>query len=253
MLQNYKMQQFRYFMIKYIIVEDEFPAREELKYYVGLYSEFSLEGEFENSIDALKFLEDKQIDVAFLDINMAGLDGVNLGKIIHKMNSNIKIVFITAYREYGADAFDIKAFDYLLKPYSEERIKKTLTNLLKEKQSLIKEDLSKVNKLVVNEGDKFIFLAFDNIYYIESSDKECLIHTINKTYTSKLKISKLEELLPSKKFFKTHRAYLVNLDKISELEAWFSGSYLIKLEDIPDKVPLSRNNIKGFKDLFIIK
>ena len=214
-----------------------------------------MEGEFENPIDALKFLEDTKVDVAFLDINMSGIDGINLGKIIHKLNPNMKIVFITAYREYGAEAFELKAFDYLLKPYSEERIKTTLSNLIKEsnKQPTPKEDMSKVNKLVVNEDDKFIFLGFDNIYYIEASDKECLIHTKDKTYTSKLKLSKLEELLPNKKFFKTHRSYLVNLDKISELEAWFSGSYVIKLEGISDTLPLSRNNLKAFKELFIIK
>ena len=242
-------------MLKYIIVEDEFPAREELKYFIGLFEEFSMEGEFENPIDALKFLEDTKVDVAFLDINMSGIDGINLGKIIHKLNPNMKIVFITAYREYGAEAFELKAFDYLLKPYSEERIKTTLSNLIKEsnKQPTPKEDMSKVNKLVVNEDDKFIFLGFDNIYYIEASDKECLIHTKDKTYTSKLKLSKLEELLPNKKFFKIHRSYLVNLDKISELEAWFSGSYVIKLEGISDTLPLSRNNLKAFKELFIIK
>ena len=242
-------------MLRYIIVEDEFPAREELKYFIGLYEEFSLEKEFENPIDALKFLEDTKVDVAFLDINMSGIDGINLGKIINKLNPKMKIVFITAYREYGADAFDLNAFDYLLKPYSEERIRKTLSNLLEEfhLQNLQKDDLSKMNKLVVTEDDKFIFLSFDKIYYIESSEKECLIHTNKKIYTSKLTLSKLEELLPSKKFFKTHRAYLVNLDKIVELEAWFSGSYMIKLENIPDKIPLSRNNIKLFKDLFIMK
>ena len=85
-------------MLKYIIVEDEFPAREELKYFIGLFEEFSMEGEFENPIDALKFLEDTKVDVAFLDINMSGIDGINLGKIIHKLNPNIKIVFITSYR-----------------------------------------------------------------------------------------------------------------------------------------------------------
>ena len=242
-------------MLKYIIVEDEFPAREELKYFIGLFEEFSMEGEFENPIDALKFLEDTKVNVAFLDINMAGLDGINLGKIIHKLNPDMKIVFITAYKEYGADAFELKAFDYILKPYSEERIKTTLSNLLNEfhSQNIQKDDCSKINKLVVSEDDKFIFLSFDNIYYIEASDKECLIHTKNKVYSSKLKLSKLEELLPNKKFFKTHRSYLVNLDKISELEAWFSGSYVIKLEGLSETVPLSRNNLKSFKELFIIK
>ncbi|NME36737.1 MULTISPECIES: LytTR family DNA-binding domain-containing protein [Fusobacterium] len=242
-------------MLNYIIVEDEYPAREELKYFINLYKEFSLESEFDNPIDALKFLENTKVDIAFLDINMPGIDGINLGKIIHKLNPSMKIIFITAYREYGVEAFDIKAFDYILKPYSEERIKKTLEELLKdnqkEKNKVLKNEL--INKLAVSEEGKIIILSLEDIYYIEADEKECLVHTKNKIYTTKQKISKLEEVLSNKKFFKSHRAYLVNIDKIRELEAWFSGGYLIKLEDVPNKIPLSRNRIKAFKEMFILK
>lgn len=242
-------------MLSYIIVEDEYPAREELKYFINLYKDFYLENEFDNPIDALKFLENNEVDIAFLDINMPGIDGINLGKIIHKLNTNMKIIFITAYREYGVEAFDIKAFDYILKPYSEERIKKTLEELLKvnqkEENKVLKNEL--INKLAVSEDGKIIILSLEDIYYIEADEKECLVYTKNKIYTTKQKISKLEEVLSNKKFFKSHRAYLVNVDKIRELEAWFSGSYLIKLENISKKIPLSRNRIKAFKEMFILK
>ncbi|MCI6151947.1 LytR/AlgR family response regulator transcription factor [Fusobacterium perfoetens] len=242
-------------MLSYIIVEDEYPAREELKYFINLYKDFYLENEFDNPIDALKFLENNEVDIAFLDINMPGIDGINLGKIIHKLNPNMKIIFITAYREYGVEAFDIKAFDYILKPYSEERIKKTLEELLKvnqkEENKVLKNEL--INKLAVSEDGKIIILSLEDIYYIEADEKECLVYTKNKIYTTKQKISKLEEVLSNKKFFKSHRAYLVNVDKIRELEAWFSGSYLIKLENISKKIPLSRNRIKAFKEMFILK
>ena len=243
-------------MLKCVIVEDEFPAREELKYFLQLYDEIELVNEFESSIDALKFLEDNKVDVAFLDINMAGIDGVNLGKILRKLDKNLKIIFITAYREYGVEAFEIEAFDYLLKPYSEERIRKTLDlliNSLKSQTSEQKEESNKVNKLAVMEDEKIIIIPFESINYIEASEKESLVHTDTKIYSSKLKISKLEEVLPSDKFFRTHRAYIVNLDKIVEVESWFSGSYLIKLNKVADKIPLSRSNIKDFKDLFIMK
>lgn len=242
-------------MISYIIVEDEYPAREELKYFINLYKEFYLENEFDNPIDALKFLENDKVDVAFLDINMPGIDGINLGKIIHKLNPEIKIIFITAYREYGVEAFDIKAFDYILKPYSEERIKKTLEELIKddkkEENKTLRNEL--INKLAVSEDGKIIILSLEDIYYIEADEKECLVYTKNKVYTTKQKISKLEEALLNKKFFKSHRGYLVNIDKIREIESWFSGSYLIKLENISKKIPLSRNRIKAFKEMFILK
>ncbi|MGL6023885.1 MAG: response regulator, partial [Cetobacterium sp.] len=126
-------------MIKCVIVEDEFPAREELKFFIKNNKNFEIEKEFENPIDALKFIERNNVDVIFLDINMPQLDGMTLGKIIHRVNSKIKLVFISAYKDFAVDAFEIKAFDYILKPYSEDRITSVLEALNEE---ISKNDIS---------------------------------------------------------------------------------------------------------------
>ena len=98
-----------------------------------------------------------------------------------------------------------------------------------------------------------VVLSLDEIYYIEVSEKESLVYTQNEIYTSKLKISKWEEILPKNKFYRTHRAYIVNLDKIKEVEPWFNGTFVLKIQDLKFKVPVSRNNIKEFKELLSIK
>lgn len=240
-------------MLKCVIVEDEFPAREELKYFISNHDGIELEKEFDNPVDALKFIQNTQIDAVFLDINMPELDGMSLAKILSKLNSELKIIFITAYREYAAEAFEIKAFDYLLKPYSESRIKEVLNNLtLSKSNDLIKEN-NKINKITVSSGDKLIVLSLDEICYIEIIEKESLVYTKTSTYTSKLKLSKWEEILPKNKFYRTHRSYIVNLDKIREIEPWFNGTYILKIEDTKFKIPVSRNNIKEFKELLGIK
>ena len=113
-------------MINCIIVEDELPAREELKYFLNEEKEIKLIAEFDNPLDTLTFLKNSTADVIFLDINMPDMNGISLGKIISKMCPDMKIIFITAYKDYAVDAFEIKAFDYLLKPYSESRIKSLL-------------------------------------------------------------------------------------------------------------------------------
>ncbi|MGL5902274.1 MAG: response regulator, partial [Cetobacterium sp.] len=119
-------------MIKCIIVEDEFPAREELKYFINSNGSFEIQNEFENPIDALKYIESNDVEVVFLDINMPELDGMTLGKIINRFNKEIKLIFMSAYKDYAVEAFEIKAFDYILKPYSEERINNVLNNLTEE-------------------------------------------------------------------------------------------------------------------------
>ena len=240
-------------MLKCVIVEDEFPAREELKYFLSNHEGIELEKEFDNPIDALKFIQNNHIDVIFLDINMPELDGMNLGKILVKLDPNLKIVFITAYREYAAEAFELKAFDYLLKPYSEKRIKEVLDNLTSYQNNNILKENNKINKITVSLDEKLIVLSIDEIYYIEIVEKESLIYTQNFSYTSKLNLSKWEEILPKNKFYRTHRSYIVNLDKIREIEPWFNGTYILKLENIKFKIPVSRNNVKEFKELLSIK
>lgn len=240
-------------MLTCVIVEDEFPAREELKYFLTKHKEISLEKEFENPIDSLKYLQENKVDVVFLDINMPELDGMSLGKILTKLNPNIKIIFITAYRDYAAEAFEIKAFDYLLKPYSEKRITEVLNNLTMIKDNFPIKEVEKINKITVFLDEKMVVLSLDEIYYIEVAEKESLVYTQNEIYTSKLKISKWEEILPKNKFYRTHRAYIVNLDKIKEVEPWFNGTFVLKIQDLKFKVPVSRNNIKEFKELLSIK
>ena len=240
-------------MLTCVIVEDEFPAREELKYFLTKHKEISLEKEFENNIDSLIYLQENKVDVVFLDINMPELDGMSLGKILTKLNPNIKIIFITAYRDYAAEAFEIKAFDYLLKPYSEKRITEVLNNLTMIKDNSPTKEVEKINKVTVFLDEKMVVLSLDEIYYIEVSEKESLVYTQNEIYTSKLKISKWEEILPKNKFYRTHRAYIVNLDKIKEVEPWFNGTFVLKIQDLKFKVPVSRNNIKEFKELLSIK
>ncbi len=240
-------------MLTCVIVEDEFPAREELKYFLSKHKGISLEKEFDNPVDSLKYLQENRVDVVFLDINMPELDGMSLGKILTKLNPNLKIIFITAYRDYAAEAFEIKAFDYLLKPYSEKRIMEVLDNLTSIKEGSTSKEVEKINKVTVFSNEKMVVLSLDEIYYIEVSDKESLVYTKDNVYTSKLKISKWEEILPKNKFYRTHRAYIVNLDKIKEVEPWFNSTFVLKIQDLKFKVPVSRNNIKEFKELLSIK
>ena len=206
-------------MINCIIVEDELPAREELKYFLNEEKEINLIAEFDNPLDTLNFLENNTADVIFLDINMPDMNGISLGKIVTKMYPDMKIVFITAYKDYAVDAFEIKAFDYLLKPYSESRIKnllKSLINIKNEKTTSIKNN--NLKKITVNIGERLYVISLNDIDYIEASEKETLIFSNQKKYVSRIKISKWEEMLKGNNFYRCHRSFIVNLDKITEIE-----------------------------------
>lgn len=240
-------------MLNCIIVEDEFPAREELKFFIKNNKNFNIKREFETSIDALKFLENNSVDVIFLDINMPGLDGMTLGRLIHKIDKNIKLIFITAYREFAVEAFEIGTFDYILKPYSEERIiallERVVASATNTKNFINKNE---TNKLTVISGEKMVVISIFDILYIEANEKETTIVLQEEKYTSKLKISQFEEILPAEKFFRAHRSYIVNIDKIVEVEPWFNGSYLIKVGKKNCNLSVSRNNVKKLKEILNI-
>ncbi|WP_427169606.1 LytTR family DNA-binding domain-containing protein [Fusobacterium nucleatum] len=238
-------------MISCIIVEDELPAREELKYFLNEEKEIRLVAEFDNPLDTLNFLESNIVDAIFLDINMPDMNGISLGKIITKIYPNIKIVFITAYKDYAVDAFEIKAFDYLLKPYSENRIRsllKSLVNIKTEVTSSIKNN--NLKKITVNIDEKLYVLSLDDIDYIEAAEKETLIFSNQKKYISKVKISKWEEILLGNNFYRCHRSFIINLDKITEIEQWFNSSWIVKVKNYTTTIPVSRNNIKELRELF---
>lgn len=112
-----------------IIVEDEVLARQELAFLIQAHSSFKIAAEFEDGLDALKYLQTDTVDVIFLDINIPSVDGVLLAHNISRFAVKPYIVFITAYKEHAAEAFEIEAFDYILKPYSETRIKAMLQKL----------------------------------------------------------------------------------------------------------------------------
>ncbi|WZL74318.1 LytTR family DNA-binding domain-containing protein [Clostridiaceae bacterium 35-E11] len=229
-----------------IIVEDEYPSREELKYFINKYSAIEILKEFEESLSALKFLENNNIDVIFLDINMPNLDGMSFAKVVNKFERRPIIVFITAYKDYAVEAFEINAFDYILKPYSEERMINTLKKLENSEERYC-EKTHKCEKIILWKCDKMMVVDPEDIYYCEARERETLVYTEDEQYVANMNISNFFHKLPQEHFFRSHRSYIININKIQEIIPWFNNTYNIKLENIEAEVPVSRNNIKEFR------
>lgn len=239
--------------MRVIIVDDEFLAREELKHFIQNYSNLDIIGEFADGIEVLKFIQNNEVDVIFLDINIPSLDGVLLAKSISKFIKKPYIIFITAYKEHAIEAFEVEAFDYILKPYSESRIVSMLKKL--ESSNINEKNLSLnniSNKISLWKNEKIIVVDVDNIYYCLARERVTFVFTKNEEYSVNLCISEFYKKLPKNIFFKCHRSYIVNLNKISEIIPWFNNTYNLKLQNINHDIPVSRSNIKEFKHLMNI-
>jgi len=238
--------------MKCIIVEDEFLAREELKYFIENFSNIKIVGEFEDGLDVMKFIQKDKVDVIFLDINITSVDGLLIAKNISQFSEKPYIVFITAYKEHAVEAFEIEAFDYILKPYDESRIKSMLKKLELSYNSKNGNLITITNKINLFKNDKIIVADMDDIYYFEARDRETSVFTKNEEYIVKMSISKYYDTLPREIFFRCHRSYIVNLTKIKEIIPWFNNTYNLKLKDIVEEIPVSKSNVKKFKQIMNI-
>jgi len=252
--------------MKAIIVEDELPAREELQYLIDTYSEIEVTNIFEDGLDVLKFLQENETDAIFLDINIPSLDGMFLANNISKFKKKPFIIFTTAYKEHAVEAFELEAFDYILKPYDEKRIAAMLQKLeaafqrekVEKNQPIIEETELKSKesdqfgmsrRINLRKNEKIIVVDVNDIYYAEASEKHTLVYTVDEEYTMPMSISEFYSKLPNTLFFQCHRSYIVNLSKIREIVPWFNQTYMLRLIDLKAEIPVSRSKVKPFKQI----
>ncbi|MCB9500815.1 MAG: response regulator transcription factor [Deferribacteres bacterium] len=204
--------------IKCAIVDDEKLARDLLQDLIQAEKDLQISGVFRATSALKDFLETVQIDVLFLDIQMPGQTGIDFLK---QAEIAPKVVFTTAYAEYAVDGFDLAAFDYLVKPITEERFKKCIKKL---RQVLLTERKAEAYELVANKNDAGFFylksgateykIAYNEILLLEAAGEYIKYTTQNKKYLVLGSLKKIAEILPSSMFLQVHRSYIVPIAEI---------------------------------------
>ncbi|MDX1295221.1 MAG: LytTR family DNA-binding domain-containing protein [Sulfurimonadaceae bacterium] len=226
-----------------LIVEDEALARQRLERMLKTLGYDSIT-HAENAEKALSCIDKEEFDIAFLDINMPGISGLELGYEMRYHQSDIGIVFQTAHTEHALEAFDIGAVGYLVKPYSIEQLKSTIERI----QSSSRQD--EKARILSKNGEHYYLLKPDDIYYIKADLSEVMIRTQKGfSYYSK-KISELESMLQPFGFVRIHRSILVNTEKIKEMETIEQSKLRFSFEGINDQVESSKDGAKMFRNLF---
>jgi DNA-binding LytR/AlgR family response regulator len=201
-----------------LLIDDEPPALKVLSRYISQIGSMEITGQCSNAIEALEVLRSRRIDVIFLDIKMPRIIGTEFFK---NLSHPPKVIFVTAYREYAVDGFELDAVDYLVKPVSFERFLKAVSKLNK----LMGDEASVTTSPSVSQTDAFVYLKvdrdmkkifIDDIVYIESwKDYVKVFLTAEKSLLVKQSISTMENLFSDHKFMRIHRSYIISLDKIS--------------------------------------
>ena len=227
-----------------IIVDDEYPSIQELSYFVTNFSSIKILEKFDDSIKALEYIQKKHIDIIFLDISMPKLDGLAFSRVLNTLPNKPILVFISAYSQYALEAFEVAAFDFILKPYSESRIVNTLHRL-----ESVNSTKSSNDKITLWKNEKMVVLIMNDILYCQADKHEVHVYTIDDEYNLTSSITNFYKKLPKNVFFKCHRSYIVNISKISEIIPWFNNTYILKPKGLNAEIPVSRQNINSFKQL----
>lgn len=243
--------------LRALIVDDEAPARSELRYMLERADRVEVVGEATNAREAIELIRALNHDVVFLDIEMPGLTGLNVAEIILELPQSPAVVFVTAYGEHAVKAFELDATDYLIKPFDEERLLKTISKITegrKEGQQIAAnqhgEGLLNIGRIPVEKRGKTILLSTDDIVFVNTKDDYTFIHTYDDNYISSFTLKELEGRLHDDAFFRAHRGFIVNLHEVKEIVPMFGGSFLLRVKDSKEsEIPVSRRNARKLRSI----
>lgn len=242
--------------LRVLIIEDEELARDLLKSYLKGHPNIELLGECENGFEGVRKINELQPDLVFLDIQMPKITGFEMLELLdHKP----EIIFTTAYDQYALKAFDYNAVDYLLKPFSKDRlltaIEKVIDRMGNNENSKDKlEKLSEyvvdeyLDRVVVKDRHKINIIPVETIRYIESLDDYVLIYTQEGRHMKQKTMKYFESHLNPKNFIRIHRSYIVQVAHIAEIQQYEKESYLVILKD-KIKLKVSKTGYKKIKDV----
>ncbi|MBU3143202.1 LytTR family DNA-binding domain-containing protein [Clostridium sp. CF012] len=242
---------------KVLIGDDEEGMRMILRKAIEKVEGFKLIGEAADGEAVLTFVEESRPQVVFLDVEMPKLNGIECAKRIIDVNPKTIIVFATAHATYMTDAFQLYAFDYLVKPFKLDRVYQTLNRIKTLNGEENKEVMHKIiryenglNKILIKNKEGISFVDTKDIVIIQREDRNTVIYTVDNSYITSEALSELEERLDKNQFFRSHKSYIINLSMIYKIYPYGRWTYVIKLKNTDKDALLTHVRYEVLKDIF---
>jgi DNA-binding LytR/AlgR family response regulator len=249
--------------VRALIADDEPHLAENLRDRLrSLWPELVILPLAANGLEALRAINDDEPEVAFLDIRMPGLTGVELAR---RIDAATHVVFVTAYDQYAVEAFESEAVDYLLKPVTDERLARAVERLKRklaaaEKPPALDDVLAKIARALPGAGGKLRWIraskgelvrqiAVDDVLYFQASDKYTCVITREGESLIRIPLSDLMGQLDPDVFWQVHRATVVNMNEVAATRRDLSGRVFVKLKDGKTELPVSRAYAHLFKQM----
>lgn len=241
-------------MIKVCIIEDEPEIRKLLRRIVEKQEGFTVVSENGDFASAISDFTKYRPDVAFVDIDLRGESGLECARVLTELKPKLKVIFATAHSEYMANAFEIYAFDYLVKPFNVQRVVKTLSRIknetVEEQTVTIVQSEKQSDKLMIKGKEQIVFVDKKDIIFIERSDNATNIVTGEETYKTAVSLGAIEEKLNSSEFMRCHKSYIINLSRISKIEPYGRWTYIVKFKGTSETALMTAKNYEEIKKIF---
>ncbi len=225
--------------IKVILIDDESGIRILLRKIIERNEGFEVVGESDNCEDAIALFNKTKAEVVFLDIEMNGTSGLNCAKVIADLEPKTKIIFATAHSQYMSDAFELYAYDYLVKPFNVDRVNQTLDRIKSMSEISSRDQFVKIvkyerglDKLLVKGKESMSFIDIKDIILVQRENSSTVIYTKQDSFATSLSISDIEMKLDSEQFLRSHKSYLINISQIKKIEPYGRWTYVVSFKDI---------------------
>ena len=230
-----------------LVVDDEAPARAVLAEMLGRAPGVRVVGECANGFEAVKAAADDKPDAVFLDIQMPKLNGF---EVLELLDPAIAVVFVTAYDSYAVKAFEVHAVDYVLKPFSEERLREALARARERVGAKARLDAGKLaaavrppgqyaERVAVKDGTRVHVIPAEKLDFIEAQDDYVALKSEGKKFLKAQTLASLAESLDPAKFIRVHRSFVLNIDRLQRIELYSKNSHVAILSD-GSRIPVSR-------------
>ncbi len=244
--------------IRTILIDDEQPARDVIKYYLKEFNEIEIIGEFSDGFTGLKGIQELKPDLVFLDVQMPKLTGLELLELLDQPTS---IIFSTAYDQYAIKAFEMNAIDYLLKPYSKERFSQALQKAItvigsgqnpqvpvQKLVQTLEENPEYLQRIAVKSRHKVSVIPIEDIVYLEAEGDYVMMHTKDARHLKEKTMKYFEGHLDPAMFIRIHRSYIVNVQFIDRIEYYDKENYAVLMKQ-GAKLRASTTGYKTLKQL----
>jgi two-component system LytT family response regulator len=241
--------------MRVIIVDDEDLARGVVREFLAAHADIEIVAECGNGFEAVKAITEQEPDLVFLDIQMPKLNGF---EVVELAGRKARYIFVTAYDQYALKAFEVHAIDYLLKPFSQQRLNEAVAHARSSLgnapavEAMLADVSAQRNKplerVLIRDGAKVHVIATEKIDYIEAQDDYVQITSGGKAYLKNQRMAELESQLDPNAFLRIHRSYIVNVEAIARIEQTGKESHTAILKD-DTRIPISRTGYQKVKNL----